>query len=593
MNKKHNFKIHPMAIMPIAPGSTILANGGNITNDYSNLIPGLSGLVSSGLDSFMQAGSVEDTSKRNMSELSSTAGGALKGGSAGFQIGSNPMLMAATGGLSAPIAAALGAIGGGVSGFNQNQKELNNYQKNKLDIYRALGGPIDMIEGPSHEQGGVQLTENTEAEGGEAMVGNEVLSDRLVNPLTGNTFAKDAEKLKNKYKEREYDPFSQKSLETEISKLVALNKQEREKAEALQKTVQEDFLALGGYIKPNTKGDLDFDDSILSLVDSMALERGISTKDYKKQLLALGGQKDILPTSAIEDIKSINSGNTFTGNQIANLFKNFSTEQVPQVNEPEPIVDENPPVEDYFDILPTEEDYVKLKPKTSAEVFQGMIPEYQKSLQQASQVEPGLNFNNENLALLASNLAPLDNLVKSINPEVTSLDRVNLDNIDMSSAKTETKNEAAKVREVLAENARSGGSSSAAVLSALAAGNSAVYDNLTGALSNINLQEATQNNEINNQQELINNQIINQEQEINAQNRAMSDTIQNLALSDMGLNVQNYAKDKKLATVEDVKNKQLISVISSLDPNYKIVREKGDLIIKYFANGTPQSIKVD
>lgn len=585
-NKKRNFKIHPMAIMPIAPGSTILANGGTLPNDYTSLIPGLSGLASSGLEAFMQSGTVEDTSKRNMSEFSSTAGGAIKGGGTGLSIGLNPILMGATGGLSAPIGAALGAIGGGISGFTSNEKELNNYQKNKLDIYRALGGPIDMIEGPTHEEGGVSLTENTEAEGGEAIVGNEVLSDRLINPLTGNTFAKDAEKLKNKYKEREYDPFSQKSLEIEISKLVELNKQEREKTEALQQNVQEDYLALGGYIKPNSKGALDFDESILNLVDSMALERGLPVKEYKKQLLALGGQKDILPPSAIEAIQGINNGNNFLSNQTANLFKSFSANQVPQVND-------NPPVEDYFDILPTEDDYVKLKPKTSAEVFQGMIPEYQKSLQQASQVEPGLNFDNENLALLASNLAPLDNLVKSINPEVTSLDRVNLDNIDMSSAKTDARNESAKVREILAENARSGGNSSAAVLGALAAGNSSIYENLTGALSNINLQEQTQNTEINNQEELMNNQLTNQEQEINAQNRAMSDTIQNLALSDIGLNVQNYAKDKKLATVEDVKNKQLISVISSLDPNYKIVKEKGELVIKFFANGKPQTIKAD
>jgi hypothetical protein len=45
----------------------------------------------------------------------SAAKGALGGASAGLAIGANPLLMAATGGLSAPVGAAVGAVAGGVS----------------------------------------------------------------------------------------------------------------------------------------------------------------------------------------------------------------------------------------------------------------------------------------------------------------------------------------------------------------------------------------------------------------------------------------------------------------------------------------------
>ena len=73
---------------------------------------------------------------------------AVKWGGRGLQIGSNPALMAATGGLSAPIGAALGAIGGAVGGgiHNRNMRNkdsafqndmLQQGKANMLDMYKA------------------------------------------------------------------------------------------------------------------------------------------------------------------------------------------------------------------------------------------------------------------------------------------------------------------------------------------------------------------------------------------------------------------------------------------------------------------------
>jgi hypothetical protein len=73
---------------------------------------------------------------------------AVKWGGRGLQIGSNPALMAATGGLSAPLGAALGAIGGGIGGgiHNKNMRNkdsafqtdmLQQGKANMMDMYKA------------------------------------------------------------------------------------------------------------------------------------------------------------------------------------------------------------------------------------------------------------------------------------------------------------------------------------------------------------------------------------------------------------------------------------------------------------------------
>lgn len=653
-----NIKIHPMAFMPIAPGSRVLAPGGEIVpTDLTSLLAGASGIASSAVDPLLKSGAVENTNTRNMGEFAATSKGALKGAGVGAQIGMNPLLMTATAGLSAPIGAALGAIGGGVTGFNNKQKEVSTYQNNKANLYRELGGPIDIIEGPTHEQGGVQITENTEVEGGEAKVGNEVLSDRLVNPLTGNTFAKDAEKIKRKYKEREYDPYSQKSMDKELQKLISLNKQEREKQEALDQTMQQDYLALGGFIKPNTKGELDFDEDVLGLVDSLASERGLSSSDYKKKMLAFGGNtKDpVNPiiANALGNAQGItnymNNQDPLLNPQISKALTNSQNitnsinsiinnpDVLKAVNNlsgnfpiPEPVEEEDEtldpftvdevapnisaelldlapastgvttPIESFLDEEDDDDitfDFLDEQPLTPKSLSNlppiptTAINELAKSYQKP--VDKKVNTDAENLALLASNLAPMDNLLKSISPEVTSLEKADLSTIDMTSAKTMAQNEAAKTKAVLAENARSGGNSSAAVLAALASGNATVSDNLTDALSQISLQEAMANNEIQNREKLTNVELTNKEQEINQMNRAMADSIQNLALADIGTNTQGYTRDVKASVLENQKNKQLVSVISSLDPNYKVLEENGLYVIKYLANGVEKTIPLD
>lgn len=182
--------------------------------------------------------------------------GALKGASYIAPVALNPAMLSATMGLSAltvPVAAGIGAGVNYVTGnkkinaFNsaketarknflssQESFAKQNSQYNMLDavnrgystqgsnmssfyknggvVYKQ-GGSLNPISsdtklavGRSHEQGGIKMSEDAEIEGGETVVDKGdhtlVVSDNLVNPITGRTFAKDdlrLAKLARKY----------------------------------------------------------------------------------------------------------------------------------------------------------------------------------------------------------------------------------------------------------------------------------------------------------------------------------------------------------------------------------------------------------
>ncbi len=146
-------------------------------------------------------------------------GGAVSGGATGLSIGSNPALMAATGGWSPLIGAGVGAIAGTITEDKRiaEQRKLDEDAKKKLDalslkqnniynqdfpfkgttgaeIYKyggklkkqfGNGGlmPISQdaskVVGPTHEEGGVDLNSQEEVEKDEVIVGDKVFSKRL------------------------------------------------------------------------------------------------------------------------------------------------------------------------------------------------------------------------------------------------------------------------------------------------------------------------------------------------------------------------------------------------------------------------------
>jgi len=87
------------------------------------------------------------------------------------------------------------------------------------------------VEGPSHEEGGIQFTPDAELEGGETVYNNVVNSDSikidkelaeqygLPKQAIGKTIAEYSKIVNNKYEGRDVDPFAMKSKEIELNNL--------------------------------------------------------------------------------------------------------------------------------------------------------------------------------------------------------------------------------------------------------------------------------------------------------------------------------------------------------------------------------------
>lgn len=179
------------------------------------------------------------------SDAGAIGGGALSGAGTGAAIGS------VIPGVGTLVGGAAGALIGGISGALGNDdakrekaraiekmRRINNAKgasryigydttgSNQNQIYAEYGGEVPehkiyldggelkpmsrdsvAIEGNSHEEGGVQLSSNTEVEGNETMKGNFVYSDSLPANNKMQTFAdihkgiaKNIGKLEKKYK---------------------------------------------------------------------------------------------------------------------------------------------------------------------------------------------------------------------------------------------------------------------------------------------------------------------------------------------------------------------------------------------------------
>lgn len=173
-----------------------------------------------------------------------------------------------------------GGMSGGMSGMqNQTKKNNNSFNtdgvgdlpdKNDFGLgdggmgFAAMGGKIQELQGPSHENGGVPLDTdgdgeaNIEAEGGETTDGDFIFSDRLKHK-SGKTFAEVSKKIESKYKNK-FNSLSDKTKDFELDMLKGENKKVKDLMEA---TINKDNTGLpkfgnGDYIYssmmyPNSK----------------------------------------------------------------------------------------------------------------------------------------------------------------------------------------------------------------------------------------------------------------------------------------------------------------------------------------------------
>lgn len=179
------------------------------------------------------------------------------------------------------------------------------------------------------------------------------------------------------------------------------------------------------------------------------------------------------------------------------------------------------------------------------------------------------NFGYAEAGLVASNLAGVDNFIKSLKPAQTKFDRINLDELDLSEARLmNARNQAQGLRQSQG-NIRNNASSSGQALSNLAANNAALTEQKMNADLSTYLQENQTNVGIRNQEKSANNQIGREEYIANEQNRANSQSVGNVALANIGNNTQGYFRDKVMTKADDQQNARMQEIINGMGFNYK------------------------
>jgi hypothetical protein len=118
----------------------------------------------------------------------------------------------------------LAPIAGAGIGLAFGNPMLGYQAGNMASQFLKDGGMLNEFQGPTHEQGGIQLQGGAaEVEGGEtsmlAGAGQMVFSDSLIVPGTKETFAQASKRIEAKYKRRGDDSYANAAKERELARL--------------------------------------------------------------------------------------------------------------------------------------------------------------------------------------------------------------------------------------------------------------------------------------------------------------------------------------------------------------------------------------
>ena len=712
-----------------AEGGSLTELSGQTGEDEAaaNKFSMITGLIGTGADAI--EGNNDIYQNRGATTNKAIIGGVGKGLKTGATIGAQIGSVIPGGTLvGGAIGAGIGAIAGGINAKNNFQDSLTSfkddttakYENNHPDTVKyfgaygvelpemGMGGDPVEFNGNTHEQGGLALGDNVEVEDGEIRVGNYVFSNRLVNPETGKTYATEAKKVTDKYKEYENDGPSMRSQNKMLEELKAKNDIAREQQKAIdaqkQEAMQTDHAAYGAMIQKDSKGSYVVDNSNKRLLMDNAKGHKMSYNTYLDSVYAYGGgiEDKLVPGGPPVQTSMMDSPIKYEDDYYPELYidplerndglsriqratdwnyngggpqRRSGGEGIPDYSyseNPEPVKLDNP--ERFYNeelpvmpsanngpqpspLQPSEFEFPRLNQlsardkylaevkayqnKIDAQNYSNALPEEAITESDVSNLEPMrgpndpldfvdaqgnpvyysdastratalpesgnndaiINNNNyraldgseitngsqsrtqdkyarPNAALFASSLPAIDNLIQSSKKTNTKFNRVDLKDINMDQERADVSSAIARARTIQNQNVRGTATSSGDALAALSAGNAGLTGQETRVLSDINANERNANTQIRNQESMTNTDIANQEMIARQQDRDMRASVRNMALGNIGTNVQGNMRDKTAIDKNDAYNAQVMSLINSGE--YKHVPDgKGGFSLVY------------
>lgn len=404
-----------------------------------------------------------------------------------------------------------------------------------IGSYLEMGGTPTEYNGNAHEQGGIQIG-NSEVEDGEIRVGDYVFSDRLKHE-SGKTFSEEAKKITKEFEEYQNDGPAKRTQNKKLKELSYLNDQARllkQKEDAIHEmTMMEGFRAFGGYIEKDIKGKYQVDPNYRKNILESAKANKMSYNKYVDSIYCYGG----------------------------NMKKKLAGGGVVDPDGTKPLVatDEYPSLYDFG---------------------QGTA---QPNVYNIFQVG---DIGNEEIALLASNLPALSNLIGSTKGNTTKFDRLKLNEINLDDERRRISESVDKAQKIHRKNVRGTASSAGEALAALSAGTAGLTGKEMDALASVDAKERNMNVNIKNQEAMTNTGIAQQESIARQQDEALKASMRSMAVSDVSQNTQGYLKDKRLAEENDLYNTRLMSLLDTGE--YKIVDDgNGGYKIEYAGKVVP------
>lgn len=409
-----------------------------------------------------------------------------------------------------------------------------------------MGGEATEYNGNTHEEGGIAIGANKEVEDGEIRVGDYVFSDRLT-AHTGKTFASEAKRITDKFKEYEGDGPAMKTQQKQLEELKSQNdiaRAAKEKEDAdMEAAMAEDYMAYGGMIKKDSKGKYQVDRSNRAELLGGAKKRGMSYSKYVEKVYAYGGGLDDKNDPRVRP----NTAPT-TMDLPVNGLATMGLSYVDQ-----PTIDKG------------------LAPSG--------LPAYDEATIPGTTLANKQGFGNEEAALLASSLPDMYNTISSLKGSDTNFERLKLDPISLEQERKSIKDAATGARNVNRANVRGTATSAGDALAALSAGNAGITRAEMDNLNAINANETNANIQLRNQMASTNVGIANAEIDARQQDEAMRQSVRSMAIANMANNSQGYLKDKKLSAENKAANERLLSLLDTGE--YEIEMVGNEIKINY------------
>lgn len=198
--------------------------------------------------------------------------------------------------IASKITNPLGKIGGklGMAALTGGASEIGGALGASMlpkDLMFRQGGELTDINGPSHEMGGMSITPNAEAEGGETKIDDYIFSDFLKPQGSKQTFASKSKSIRNKFKLRPADKFSMEAQDNELKALIdeqeSIRQQmQAEKMQEAQAIVNPDFNAMGDMVEMRTGGKIHINPKNKGKFTSWAKSHGMGVQEAARHVMA-------------------------------------------------------------------------------------------------------------------------------------------------------------------------------------------------------------------------------------------------------------------------------------------------------------------